>query len=247
MIRQKPFVIPAILILLTFSCGIEELYYLPQIPESQITAEMNTDARVIIPANLLSQVDHYATGYVIFYKIYISNSDNNTVIDILNNNSRILSDYNSLFSYTDPTNATSITTLTTFSGRGFYELELEGTNIRNTVLSKSGGTFDIKFPLTPGEKPYIEFSSTRYSLYRSNGGGDFTPVPDRYFFSSEELNDYANAISTVNADVFGQSGISNFAYTSMYIVAVGSNPTTFQRLYGKPTHISVFKLTPVNY
>jgi hypothetical protein len=229
------------------SCGIEELYYLPQIPQNNITPEMNTDAIINIPASFLSQVDHYATGYVIFYKIYISGSDNNTMIDILNNNSRILSDYNSLFSYTDPSNATSITSLTTFSSRGYYELELEGANIRNTVLSKNGGTISIKFPLTPGEKPYIEFSSTRYPLYRSNGGGVFTPVPDRYFLSSQDLNEFSNAISTINADVLGQSGISNFAYTSMYIAAVGSNPTTFQVLYGKPTHINIFKLPPVNY
>jgi hypothetical protein len=246
MIRLKPLAVVYLFLLAFISCGIDEHYYLPQIPESQITRTLNDTAEINIPSNLLSSVDHYATGYVIFYKIYISSSDNSTIIDILNSNSRIASDYNSLFSYTDPANTTSITSLTTFSSRGFYELELEGANIRNTVLTKNGGNIIIKFPLTSGEKPFIEFSGSKYILYRSTGGGVFTPVPDRYFFSSPELNDFANAIQTVNADVSGQNGVSEFAYASMYIVTVGQNPSTFQRLYGKPTHINIFKLTPVN-
>jgi hypothetical protein len=244
MIRQT---LAAILFcLFIFSCGIDELYYLPQVPENQISRTLNDSAEVNIPSNLLNSVDHYATGYIIFYKIYISGSNNDNYIDILNNNSRISSDYNYLFPYTDPSNATTITSLTTFSSRGFYELELEGTNIRNTALSKSGGTFNIRFPLTPGEKPFFVYSGNNYILFRSTGGEVFNPVPDRYFNSSPQLNDYANAVATINADVSGQSGISEFAYTAMYIVAVGQNPTTFQRLYGKPTFISIFKLTPVN-
>jgi hypothetical protein len=248
MIRQKPLVILVIIkfsLLTILSCGIEELYYLPQIPESQIVQTMIDAAEINIPSNLLNNVDHYATGYIIFYKIYISSSNNNSIIDILNNNSRILYDYNALLPYTDPANATTITSLTTFSSRGYYELELEGVNIRNTVLSKNGGRFSIQFPLTHGEKPIIVFGN-KYPLYRSNGGGTFTPKPDRYFFSSPELNDYTNAVSTINADVSGLSGVSDYAYASMYIVAVGQNPSTFQRLYGKPTHINIFRLTPVN-
>jgi hypothetical protein len=244
---QKTLVIFSLCLLTLLSCGIDEYYYLPQIPESRIERRFNTEAEINIPSNLLAQVDHYATGYVIFYKIYISGSDNDTINGILSNNSRILSDYNALLPYIDPANATSIPSLTTFSSRNYYELELDGTNIKNTVLSKSGGTFSIQFPLTSGDKPFINFNGNNYSLYRSNGGGAFNPKPtDRYFFSSPELNDYANAVSTINADVSGQSGVSEFAYASMYIVAVGQNPSNFSRLYGKPTHISILKLTSLN-
>jgi uncharacterized protein (DUF486 family) len=238
---HKTLVIFALCLLTLLSCGINEYYYLPQVPENRIERTINTEARINIPSNLLNQVDHYATGYVIFYKIYISNAPTyDTITQILSNNSRIYSDYNALFPYTDPSNTTSITSLNTFSGRGFYELELEGTNIRNTVLSKSGGIFSIQFPPISGDIPYLEYNGNRYFLYRSNGEGKFTPKPDRYFLSSSDLNDYANAIPTINADVSGQSGVSEFAYASMYIAAVGQDPRNFSRLYGKPTHISIF-------
>jgi len=231
--------------LFLLTCGIEEYYYLPQVPESGIRTDLNTGADINIQSNLLSQ--YYATGYTIFYKIYISSSDNDTITAILNNNSRILTDYNALFSYTDPTNTTSITSLTTFSGRGYYELELEGINISDTVLSKNGGTFNIKFQPIPGIKPFIEYNGKTYNLLRSNDRGTFNPKPpDRYFFSSDDLKDYANAIPTINADVSGQSGINEHAYASMYIVAVGQNPRNFTKLYGKPTHISIFKLPLLN-
>jgi hypothetical protein len=237
--RQKtPLIIT--LCLLFSTCGIEEnFFYLPQVPESGIGRTLNTDAVISIPP--LNQ--DYATGYIIFYKIYISDTNDNEIISILNNNTRILSDYNELFPYTDPSDTTKITSLNTFSSMRYYELELDdGTNIRNTVLSKSGGTFDIKFPSASGDKPFINFNGNKYILYRSNGGGTFNPKPDRYFFSSPELNDSGNAVPSINADVSGQSGISEYAYVSMYIAAVGMNPENFSRLYSKPTHISIFIL-----
>jgi hypothetical protein len=246
MIWQKTLVI-FLLCPFLLTCGIDEYYYLPQLPEGRIEKTQITEAEITIPAGLLNQVDHYATGYVIFYKIYISKDVETSVIDTLNKNSRLLNDYNTLFPFTDPSNTTSITGLTTFSGRGYYELELEGTNIIDTVLSKSGGTFKIQFPPITGDIPYIEYNGNRYFLKRSDGGGTFTPKPDRYFLCSDELADYANATALINADVYGQSGVSEYAYASMYIVAVGQNPRNFSRLYGKPTFINIFILTESLY
>jgi len=224
------------------TCGIEDYYYLPQVPERGITRRFNTEATVNMPP--LSEF--YATGYVVFYKIYTSDNDNDN-IDILRTFPRISIDYGALLPYTDPSNATSLPSITTFSSRGFYELELEGANIRNTVLSKSGGTFKILFPPSSGNHPSIEFDGDTYFLLRSNGAGAFNPRPaDRWFFSSDDLKNFDNATATVNADVSGQSGIPEFAYASMYIAAVGQNPSNFTKLYGKPTHISIFKLTPLN-
>lgn len=229
------------------TCGIDEYYYLPQVPEEGIRSTDNTFAEIRIPSNLLNDVSHYAIGYVIFYKIYTSDNDNKDV-SILKTYPRISTDYNGLYSYTDRTNPTSIPSLTTFSNRGFYEPELEGIDIGTTVLSKNGGTFSINFEERTGVEPYIEYNSNKYFLLRSNGEGKFNPKPDdnRYFFSTDDLKDFANATSTINADVSGQTGIPQNAFASMYIVAVGSNPRNFTRLYGKPTHISIFKLPPLN-
>jgi hypothetical protein len=242
-----------LLCLFFLSCGIDEYYYLPLLSEGRIKALMNTEAEINIPSNLLGQ-SYYATGYTIFYKIYISDLKINNVNDINSyRDSNIYRDYSNLFPYTDPSNATSITSLTTFSSRGFHELELEGTDIKNTVLSKSGGTFNIQFPTRPGDKPYIEYNEEQYSLLRSNGskeGSPFNPKPDndRYFRNSDDLRNYSYATSAINADVAGQSAVNEQtnAYASMYIVAVGQNPRNFTRLYSKPTHINIFILTPFN-
>jgi len=245
--RQNKPVIFILCILTLLSCGIDEYSYIPQVPEGNITRNLTDKADITLPS--LASIS-YATGYIIYYKIYIIGTVYGTVPELISNNSRISSDYNAFKSYIDPTNTSSIPSLNTFKSRGFYELELEKSNIRNTILTKSGGSFTIQFPLTDGEKPFI--NSSNNPIYRSTDGGTFNPKPTgpgyRYFFSSPEMNDYANATSTVNADVSGQSGISEFAYASMYIVAVGTNQDkgNFSRLYGKPTFISIFKLPNMN-
>ncbi|WP_461247407.1 hypothetical protein [Treponema sp. R6D11] len=243
----KTSVIFTLCLLALLSCGIDEYSYLPQVSESNITRELTNKA--FITTNSLTSIS-YATGYIIYYKIYIIGSEYGTIPELISNNSRISSDYNVLYPYTDPSNTSSIPSLNTFKGRGFYELELEKSNIRNTVLSTAGDSFSIQFPLTDGEKPFID--SPDNPIYRSTDGGAFNPKPTgagyRYFFSSPEMNDYANAIPTINADVSGQNGVSEFAYALMYIVAVGTNQNkgNFSRLYGKPTFISIFKLPNIN-
>jgi len=243
-----------ILCFFLLTCGIDEYYYLPQLSENSITGrQSNIRAVVEIPTHLLDNVSHYATGYVIFYKIYTSDDDNDN-IEILRTFPRISTDYIGLSSYIDPTNVTSIPSLTTFSSRGFYQLELENIDIKTTVLSKSGGTFIIQFPTRPGDSPNIEYNGNTYNLLRSKGlnvgESEFNPIPiDRYFFSSDDLKDYANACQTsptINADVSGQTGIPVNAFVSMYIAATGQNPGNFTKLYGKPTHISIFKLPSLN-
>jgi hypothetical protein len=244
--RLKALLIFTLCLFALLSCGIEDIPYLPQVPESGITKESTSKADITIPT-LLKSIS-YATGYVIYYKIYIISSEFGTVQELISNNSRISSDYNALSSYTDPANPSAIPSLNTFKGRGFYELELEKSNIGDMLeKSKEPISFSIEFQPIPGKKPFIN-SDDNY-IYRSTGGGTFNPKPTgagyRYFFSSPEMNDYANATSTVNADVSGQNGVSEHAYASMYIVTVGIK-SDFSRLYGKPTFINFFKLPNIN-
>jgi hypothetical protein len=244
--RKKTLVIFTLCFLTLLSCGIDEYSYLPQVPENAITRELTNKVDVETLPSLASFV-HLSARYVIYYKIYIISSEFGTYPELINNISRISSDYNTLRSYTDPSNASAIPSSNTFKGRGFYELELEKADIK-TVLS--AGPFFIQFPLADGiiNKPHI--NDPDYPILRSTDGGAFNPKPTgagfRYFFSSPEMNDYANAIPTINADVSGQSGVSEFAYTLMYIVAVGTNQNNFSRIYGKPTFLNIFKLPNIN-
>ena len=241
-------------ILLTFSfflsCGIQENYYLPQVPDSYIN---RTDIHAAV-LNIPSINSYYfSRGYRIFYRIYISNFT--TTASIISNNDRgnisptLASDYNILEPVADPVNTTTITNANTFIGRGYFELQLEGTNDISEVLTSAGGTVNIDFLYIPGIHPVLTINGKSYNLLRSTGEGTrtFSPVPeDRYFFSTPELNAYENAVSDKNGDVAGRAGESVNAYVSMYIVAVGQDPVGFGRVYSKPTLINIFRLPPKN-
>ena len=237
-------------ILLTFSlflsCGIQENYYLPQVPDSYITKTLNTAAVLNIPS---INSYYFSRGYRIFYKIYISDFTINAGInpsDMVNINSALVSDYNNLEPVANPVNTTTITNANTFISRSYFELQLEGTNDISEVLTSAGGTVNIDFLYIPGIHPVLTINGKSYNLLRSTGEGTrtFSPVPeDRYFFSTLELNDYENAVSEINGDVArGRTGESDFAYVSMYIVAVGQDPVGFGRVYSKPTLINIFRL-----
>jgi len=238
-------------ILFTFSlflsCGIQENYYLPQVPDNYIAREVNTNAVINIPS---INSYYFSRGYRIFYRIYISNHQTSAGIDSNNDRNLIsptlVSDFNALEPVANPANTTSITNRNTFINRNYFELELDGAADISEVLTRAGGTISIDFSQITGELPSLSINGNKYILLRSTGEGTrtFSPVPeDRYFFSTLELNDYENAVSEINGDVArGRTGESDFAYVSMYIVAVGQDPVGFGRVYSKPTLINIFRL-----
>jgi len=232
------------------SCGLEENYYLESVPQIRITRVKNNSATI----NLPSLTQSYATHYSIFYRIYIS--DKNIDSEIQNSdaelggiNPSLLNDYGNILPYTDPTNTSSVNADigNLFRVRSYNELELDEADIK-TKLSKNGGTVVIDFP--PNNVPTLTRNGeSPIRLYRSTGGGDFTPQPDRLFFNSDDINNNNKAINTINADVAPNTtaGQPRYTYVSMYIVTVGSNLQEFNQIYSKPTYISIFKLPDKNY
>lgn len=240
---QKLVILASVLLVLV-SCGIDEFYYLPQLPEDYITRNMNTEAVI----NLLPIDEHYYAGsYTIFYRIYLSETNNDGYItqEIMPSISSSLSaDYSILYSLTDPLNTTAITSSNTFSNRGFYEVEFDGRSITE-VLSRNGGEIRILFPTATGEFPKAILSNGE-EIILNRSGKLISPEPrnDRSFRNTSELRENESANANVNADVAPRPGSTpDYAYVSMYIVAAGTNPTTFSPVYSKPTHINVFRLT----
>lgn len=232
--------------LFLLSCGIEENYYLPQVPQASIIRISNTEATINIPS--ISGF-YYALFYTIYYRIYISDQNIGAEIQLSNAelrsiNSQLATDYSIIFPNTDPVNTTANTAANNlFRGRGYFELELDAADFRS-MLTPGGGRLVIRFPTATGEYPVaIVNDSEVHLLYRSRDL--ITPEPDYYFRNTAELSDSTKAVSNINADV--QAGTSQMhAYVSMYIVAAGQNPTGFTPIYSKPTHISIFKLPNVN-
>jgi len=222
------------------TCGLEEYYYLPQVPEIFIRTVFNTSAIVTLPS--LSGY-YYAQYYKIFYRIYISdfNTSSNETSLFNNISPSLASDYNVIWPNTDPTSTTAGTPANTlFTNRNYFELELYQEDINN-ILSTNGGNITISFPTTQGGYPALTINNSAYRLYRAKNL--VSPKPDKFFRNSSELSDPNNATSNINADVAGRTGLSqSYAYVSMYVVAVGLNPAAFTPIYSKPTHISVFRL-----
>jgi hypothetical protein len=229
------------------TCGIEEVYYLPQVPEVNIQTVFNNGATIRLPS--LSNY-YYASYYSIYYRIYISGQLVSGVIDssFLRSSisSNLSSDFDAIYPNTNPISTTTGTPADTlFKNRTYFELELEGVEIKN-LLPVNGGNLSIQFPNIEGGYPVLSFNNgSEIRLFRPR---ELTsPNSDRYFRNTSYLNDIENTVSNVNADVARRSGLSQrYAYVSMYIVAVGINQVTFTSIYSKPTHISVFKLPDVD-
>jgi len=230
--------------ILLISCGIEEYYYLPQLPDGNISRTSNTGAEITIPP--IPAELYYFTYYTIFYRIYPSELDTLAYITqslMPTISSSLVGDFNALAFAIDPTNTTSVPSMSTFTNRNFFEIELDEVNIRNK-LSTGGGTLSVFFPTAEGDIPFVIINGEQFSLFRSSKL--LSPVPDRYFRNTLDLRNSANANSNSNADVAVHSGSPQYTYVSMYITAVGTNPTNFTQIIGKPTHISVFRLTDFN-
>ncbi|MDR0504065.1 MAG: hypothetical protein LBH16_12190 [Treponema sp.] len=236
--------------LLLLSCGLEEYYYLPQVPQASIITRLNTEATINLPS--ISGF-YYASNYSIFYRIYISNyptesSDNSQFSSISPN---LINDYNAIFPSTDPTNTSASTSVNTnFRNRNYFELCFEDEDI-GSLLPSRGGTLSIRFPTQDGNYPVVSLGSfnnneeiriCRSSELISPQPRLPTGQPDLFFRNTSGLSSNENAVATVNADVSGRSGIQGHAYVSMYIVAVGYDNALFTQIYSKPTHIGVFKL-----
>jgi len=227
------------------TCGIEEYYYLDQVPQTNIIVTLNTSATIILPA-LLSP---YALNYSIYYRIYISDSNETAEINTpslrTSISANLASDFNAIYPNTDPTsNTMGISADTLFKNRSYFMLALEGIDINN-VLTKIGGVIDISFPTETGPSGFPTMSlngGVPSNLYRSKDLIRPLPANYRYFQNTSELSNFQNANSNINADVSIRSGLTGFAYVSMYIAAEGIDPTKFTRIYSKPTHIGIFKL-----
>jgi len=241
---KMPVIIPAVFFL--FSCGIQEYYYLPQVPESYVTSSLTSSATIILPP-INSVQYYYATNYSIYYRIYVSGIETSSVQTSNMNslNPELARDFNSLSRYTS-TDSTTVTTDRTFESFNYYEIKLDGKEVAD-IFSKNGGTLRILFPSTPGSYPTVSLNNgDEIRLRRTDKENTLEPRNDLFFRNTPELNDNANATSQKNIDVSGRTGISQrYAYVSMYIVARGYNSELFSQIFGKPTHINVFRLQEI--
>jgi hypothetical protein len=241
----------AVLGLCCGSCGIEDYIYLYPVQDGNINVRLTENASIRLPSADLAD-SLYFTHFVIFYRIYVSDVLISAVINTTEQmrtiNTTLYSDFNSIYPSTSSnSSSTSVNTSvgSLFSGRRYYELEVEETNIESLLDDSAlGSELSIDFPSQINVKPTLTFGGANYTLWRSTGNNTFNPAPNRYFINSSELNRTDNATTAINGDVVDKAGITGprYAYVSMYIAKIGRDTNTLATIYSSPTFIGILKL-----
>ena len=228
--------------LFLLSCGIEDYPFINPIPQGNIIQAMNNRAVVRIPSDSPGST---FTNFAVFYRIYVSDipQASTTINSYSAINPTLASDYNSFRTYIDSTTQVNANMDSLFQGKGYKYLGLQDGNI-NTVLSSSAFGQSLTFDFTSSKLPTLTLGNSTYVLWRSNGGGLFSPRPDRSFINSNELSNPDNINNQINADVVNKTGMPDggmrYTYAAMFIVAVGS--TGISDFYSTPSLIHVFLL-----
>ena len=256
----KRFLLLIISLFFQLSCGLDNVYFIDNIPQSDIKDVHYATIR--LPGSSIEGYNTYFDNFVIFYRIYISDFGNASIpvtqaSQRLEISSELNRNFNSIEPRTDPTSQKIYTdNLENYfsSNYKFFKFSLEGANISNFLGSSSlGKTLIFDFSeFSPPTKPKLYFSGTDsesgFALVRATqatGIPNFIPKPDELFlFNYPELYSNANAISTVNADVSGDNNQSSaHTYVMIYIAASGTSleipPTT---IFSQPTFVGIFKL-----
>jgi hypothetical protein len=228
------------------ACGIEDLPFIDPVPQANVTPMMNNRATVRIPNDYDgSPFSHFA----IFYRIYVSDIPQASTTSVNSYpaiNSALATNFNFYNQYIDSTTLVNVNMDTLFRNRGYHLLHMQGGNPIGSVLTSSVWGRELVFDFSSGRAPTMTIGATPYTLWRSNGGGLFSPLPaNRLFMNRDELYRPENIHATINADVQNKTGMAagrRYTYAAMYIVAVGVNVATHLSIYSTPALIHVFQL-----
>ena len=241
--------------LLFFSgCGLEDFYFLYPVEEENIVPI--SESRATVRIDQRNQSVPNFLNYVIFYRIYVSDSLQISIEPGIFNliNPALNTNHNTLSPYIGSTTFGNTNLDNVFRNIRFNYLELENNQIAN-VLSSSVFNETLIFDFSHGGRPIMIVNGVEYTLFRSTGGGTFNPMPDddslyRYFVNSAELRRRENINDNINADVSDLTRSNSlvdentilYTYAALYIAAVGLNPVTYTSFYSTPSLIHVFLL-----
>jgi hypothetical protein len=245
LLRSSLFVLCSLFL---WSCGIENIPFVDPIPQGNITQAMNN--RAVVRVSVDSPGTTF-TNFSVFYRVYVSDTlqASTTTTSVYSAiNSTLASDYNYFRNYIGSTTQVNVNMDSLFRNRGYKYLVLEDptNNNINAILSESSFGQSLVFDFSSSKRPTMTLGNNTYVLWRSDGGGLFSPRPDRYFVNSYELSSPDNINDQINADVVNKAGLpeggTRYTYAAMFIVAVGFNPSTYSNIYSTPSLIHVFLL-----
>ena len=227
-----------LIILFLSNCGIYDYPFIYPVPIGTITGELNTNVYINTGTDNIG--NQYFTHYIIFYKIYISDTDNSNPIE--NINSVLASDYSRInnISGSQSIGGAAAYDLITRSLR-FSEISLEGTNI-DIFLSNASNNINIDFT-----RDFPSLSIDNINYYRlTRRHITSTSSNERYFLNNINQLRYDiinNITNGENRDVQDNtSATKTYSHALMYIMASGMNTQNFVPVYSSPTYIGIFRL-----
>jgi hypothetical protein len=228
---------------LCVSCGLETYVYL--YPAEIVYNPGTNTATIWLP----SQSAPEFSNYVIYYRIYLSNSNVFPVAEgqLGGINTALNSHYSTLYPYTTNDTVSSVSLDSVFSRAGYYSLDVEGsTRLSSLLTNNSTGTVMLNFAPSTDNPPYpyprvtID-SGTPLNLRRNSSAGlQPNEALDQLFFSN-----FAGVSTTNNAnsDIEPRTGAEPTlnAYVSLYVLAAGID-SNYSPVYSRPTHAGLFIL-----
>ncbi|MCL2232441.1 MAG: hypothetical protein FWB99_05115 [Treponema sp.] len=242
--------------LLLSSCGLMEGEpFIEPVPQADIERFSNNRAIVNLRHYPALSAQPAFSHFAIFYRIYVSNipefSPSPATFNAIN--PTLHSNYNTIRPFIDSDSLFGANMHDQFRRLGFWYLALEGNANINAILNNAIGNI-VEFNFPSGENPFIRIGpgniydtagniTNVHTLWRSNDGGRFTPVPEnRFFRNTDDLRNPEHIIPQRNADVANIAGERQYTYAAMFIVAVGMNSSTFATVHSTPSLIHVFQL-----
>ncbi|MDR2211073.1 MAG: hypothetical protein LBO65_06345 [Spirochaetaceae bacterium] len=257
-----------LLVLLFFSCGIEDYIYLK--PVETAYAEDISRGRFIIPDN---NGNVYFRSYTIFYRIYISDislASVTTGSERASINPALESHYSTLNPYTTNDKVSPNAIGSVFSSLRYYSLYVTLDRTNDIALYQllgnqpygaipaadspggAGSTVHLDFTGLSSE-PVMKLdhdpAASAFYLFRSR---DFTALPDRFFKNTNgtgKITDAGSIGTMVNADVERNANNNpaitpKYTYVSMYVLASGID-SNYTVIYSRPKHIGIFRLPSI--
>jgi hypothetical protein len=204
-------------------------------------------ATVIVPNDNSSNT--YFTHFTVYYRIYVSDMHTDDPLNNINAiNSTLYTHYNRVQPYIDNDSIGSASVGSLFTSMNYYSLALDNADIENNVLRNSvlGRTITFDFIQIAGSPPTMVIGANTYTLRRSNGGGNFNPLPnDMHFINHPDLYNPDNINANVNADVTDKTGMTagpRDTYVCLYIVATGLDTQTYSQIFSTPTFVGILRL-----
>ena len=226
------------------SCGLETYVYLE--PVEIVSTTLADSAVITLPSSQSMEFKNY----IIFYRIYLTDSSELTVVSEPQRfaiNTALDRAWRELDAYTANDNVSPNVIDNVFSNHNYYFLYVSNNGIDeislDTVLNAPSGRIELDFTKSTG--PTLRFNTGAFLYLFRDVRSNASMPRDRLFIQTSNLANGAKITVEENVDIQKKdnnpNGTAQNSYVSMYILAFGID-NNYSPIYSRPRHIGIFRL-----